>query len=137
MNYIKLLNEFTQKKEGGLKMKVFITGASGYIGGSVAKTLIDAGHCVYGLVRNQTKVAALQQLGIKPVVGTLDDPSLLKKYTQCSDVVINAANADHLDAVKTFIEALRGTGKSFIHTSGSSVIGDDALGDRGSKVACD
>ena len=117
-------------------MKVFITGASGYIGGSVAKTLIDAGHCVYGLVRNQTKVAALQQLGIKPVVGTLDDPSL-KKYTQCSDVVINAANADHLDAVKTFIEALRGTGKSFIHTSGSSVIGDDALGDRGSKVACD
>ena len=59
-------------------MKVFITGASGYIGGSVAKTLIDAGHCVYGLVRNQTKVAALQQLGIKPVVGTLDDPSLLK-----------------------------------------------------------
>ncbi|QQZ58980.1 NAD-dependent epimerase/dehydratase family protein [Paenibacillus sonchi] len=110
-------------------MKVFITGASGYIGGSVAKTLVDAGHTVYGLVRNQGKVAPLRQLGIEPVVGTLDDADLLIKYAQCSDAVINNANADHLDTVKTFIEALRGTGKPFVHTSGSSVIGDDAGGD--------
>ncbi|MBT2760294.1 NmrA family NAD(P)-binding protein [Paenibacillus sp. ISL-20] len=43
-------------------MKVFITGASGYIGGSVAKTLVDTGHTVYGLVRNQGKVAHFNNL---------------------------------------------------------------------------
>ncbi|MBJ9987849.1 NAD-dependent epimerase/dehydratase family protein [Paenibacillus sp. S28] len=110
-------------------MKVFITGASGYIGGSVAKTLVDAGHTVYGLIRNQEKVAALQQLGVEPVLGTLNDVDILIKFAQRSDAVINAANADHLASVVTIIGALRGTGKAFIHTSGSSVIGDDALGD--------
>lgn len=43
-------------------MKVFITGASGYIGGSVAKGLLDAGHTVFGLVRNPDKVEALRIL---------------------------------------------------------------------------
>ncbi len=109
-------------------MRVFITGASGYIGGSVAKTLIDAGHTVYGLIRNQGKVGPLQQLGIEPVLGTLDDVDLLIKYAQFSDAVIHSADSDHRAAVETFIEALRGTGKPFIHTSGSSVVGDDARG---------
>lgn len=118
-------------------MKVFITGASGYIGGSVARTLVHNGHTVYGLVRKQEKVAALQQLGIEPVLGTLDDADLLIKYAQCSDAVINTANADHLAAVKTFIGALRGTGKPFVHTSGSSVIGDDARGDSMSEKIYD
>ncbi|PQP85598.1 NmrA family NAD(P)-binding protein, partial [Paenibacillus sp. AR247] len=63
-------------------MKVFITGASGYIGGSVAKTLVDAGHTVYGLIRNQEKVAALQQLGVEPVLGTLNDADILIKFAQ-------------------------------------------------------
>ncbi|MGG4094586.1 MULTISPECIES: NAD-dependent epimerase/dehydratase family protein [Paenibacillus] len=110
-------------------MKVFVTGATGYIGGSVAKVLLDAGHTVYGLVRNRDKIDALQELGITPVLGTLEDTETLTQYAQMSDAVIHTADSDHRLAVETFIEALRGSGKPFLHTSGSSVVGDDARGD--------
>lgn len=110
-------------------MKVFLTGATGYIGGSVAKVLIDAGHEVSGLVRNQEKAALISALGISPVIGTLEDNDLLIQQAQQADAVIHAADSDHRRAVETFIETLKGTGKAFIHTSGSSVVGDDAYGD--------
>ncbi|KZS44221.1 nucleoside-diphosphate sugar epimerase [Paenibacillus glucanolyticus] len=110
-------------------MKVFVTGATGYIGGSVAKVLIDAGHTVYGLVRNPDKIDALKELGIDSVLGTLDDTEVLARYAEQSDAVIHTADSDHRLAVETFILALRGSGKPFLHTSGSSVIGDDARGD--------
>ncbi|WP_251035433.1 NAD-dependent epimerase/dehydratase family protein [Paenibacillus sp. ISL-20] len=60
----------------------------------------------------------------------MDDADLLIKYAQFSDAVIHTADSDHRGAVETFIGALRGTGKSFVYTSGSSVVGDDARGDR-------
>ena len=114
-------------------MKVFVTGATGYIGGSVAKALINAGHEVFGLVRDPNKVAALRNLGVEPVLGDLEDTDLLVKYAQLSDAVINTANSDHSGAVETFIKALQGSGKAFLHTSGSSIVGDDVLGDYESK----
>lgn len=110
-------------------MKVFVTGANGYIGGSVAKTLVNKGHDVFGLVRDPNKMDALRDIGIKPVLGTLEDADLLAEAARSSDAVINAANADHRGAVEAFLESLCGTGKTFIHTSGSSVIGDDAKGE--------
>lgn len=42
--------------------------------------------------------------------------------------MVHTADSDHLASVETFINALRGSGKAFIHTSGSSVVGDDAWG---------
>ncbi|GAB6926540.1 NAD-dependent epimerase/dehydratase family protein [Paenibacillus sp. JCM 10914] len=110
-------------------MKVFVTGATGYIGGSVAKMLLDSGHIVYGLVRNPDKIDALKELGIEPVLGTLEDTDMLTQYAQISDAVVHTADSDHRMAVETFIAALRGSGKPFLHTSGSSVVGDDARGD--------
>ncbi|AWP26424.1 MULTISPECIES: NAD-dependent epimerase/dehydratase family protein [unclassified Paenibacillus] len=118
-------------------MKVFVTGATGYIGGSVAKVLIDAGHTVYGLVRNPDKIDALKELGIDPVLGTLDDTEVLARYAEQSDAVIHTADSDHRLAVETFISALRGSGKPFLHTSGSSVVGDDARGDAVSEQIYD
>ncbi len=110
-------------------MKILVTGATGYIGGSVAKRLVDEGHEVLGLVRDPQKITALSSLGIKPVLGTLEDKTTLTQYALCSDAVIHAADSDHKEAVETIIEALSGSGKIFIHTSGSSVIGDDAKGE--------
>ncbi|KIO75193.1 epimerase [Pedobacter lusitanus] len=110
-------------------MKVFLTGVTGYIGGSVAKILIDAGHQVTGVVRSKEKADAVLSLGITPVIGTLNDTEILITQAKKADAVINTANSDHRIAVETFIEALKGTGKAFIHTSGSSVVGDDARGD--------
>lgn len=110
-------------------MKVFLTGATGYIGGSVAKILIDNGHQVFGLVRNQEKADAVARFGVHPVIGTLEDRHILVENANCADAVIHTANSDHRAAVETFIETLTGTGKVFIHTSGSSVVGDDVLGE--------
>lgn len=114
-------------------MKVFVTGATGYIGGSVAKVLLEAGHVVYGLVRDPNKVEPLKQIGIEPVLGTLEDTEVLTRYAQLSDAVIHTADSDHRTAIETFIAALRGSGKPFLHTSGSSVVGDDARGDSKSE----
>ncbi len=114
-------------------MKILVTGATGFIGGSVAKRLRDEGHEILGLVRDPQKIAALSNLGIKPVLGTLEDKTALTQYALSADAVINAADSDHQDAVETFIKALSGSGKIFIHTSGSSVIGDDAKGEYASE----
>ena len=109
-------------------MNLFITGAGGYIGGSVAAALVAGGHSVRGLTRNARSAEHLSALGIAPVIGTLDDAELLAREARQSDGVINTASADHAGAVQALIAGLAGSGKPLLHTSGSSVIGDDARG---------
>lgn len=109
-------------------MNLFITGATGFVGGSVALRLLAAGHGVRGLVRDSAKAAQLTALGITPVLGGLDDHDLLVREARMSDGVINMANSDHAGAIESLIEGLRDSGKPLLHTSGSSVIGDDARG---------
>ncbi|MBZ9784194.1 NAD-dependent epimerase/dehydratase family protein [Pseudomonas sp. REP124] len=114
-------------------MNVFVTGAAGFIGGSIATGLIQAGHSVTGLVRNAEQADELKALGITPVVGTLDDSALLAEQAKAADAVINAASSDHRGAVEALLDALRGTNKVFLHTSGSSIVGD-ASGGKSSDV---
>jgi nucleoside-diphosphate-sugar epimerase len=109
-------------------MKIFLTGASGYIGGTVALRLAAIGHEVRGLCRTREKAKLLKQLGIEPVVGNLDDNALLEREGVAADAVINAASSDHRACLEALILAMQGSGKVLIHTSGSSVIGDDARG---------
>lgn len=71
----------------------------------------------------------LTSYGIDPVVGELDDLRLLTQEAAKADVVINTANADHRGAVEALIEGLSNSGKRLIHTSGSSIVGDDARGE--------
>jgi len=115
-------------------MKVFCTGASGYIGGSVAADLARIGHQVAGLVRSADKADALRPFGIEPVMGTLDDAAVLSQAADAADVVVNAASSDHKGAVVALLDALAGSGKPFIHTSGSSVIGTRSKGQRSDDV---
>lgn len=109
-------------------MSIFLTGANGYVGGTVALRLIRAGYAIRGLVRDEEKARQVKALGIEPVIGSLDDLDLLSREAVASEAVIHTADSDHLAAVETFIQALAGSGKAFLHTSGSSVIGDDAQG---------
>jgi nucleoside-diphosphate-sugar epimerase len=112
-------------------LKIFVTGASGFIGGSIAAGLVRAGHRVRGLIRNPEHAAELERLGIEPVIGTLDDRALLVAQAQAADAVINAASSDHRAAVEALIDGLAGSGKPFLHTSGSSIVGDASGGEAG------
>ncbi len=110
-------------------MKIFVTGASGYIGGSVAALLATKGHQVRGLVRSAAKADGVRAHGIEPVLGTLDDSALLTAEARAADAVINAADSDHAGAVEALLAGLAGSGKPFIHTSGTSLVGDEAMGE--------
>ncbi|WP_223189399.1 NAD-dependent epimerase/dehydratase family protein [Nonomuraea terrae] len=118
----------------GVPLHVFVTGASGLIGGTVAARLIESGHTVTGLIRDESKAAALTRLGIEPVVGTLDDSEVLTQLARRADGVVNAADSDHRGAVETFIAALAGSGKPLLHTSGSGFVATGTTGERSEEV---
>ena len=109
-------------------MDIFVTGATGFIGGSVAAALVREGHRVRGLVRNQNKAASCEAHGITPVMGTLADHDLLAAEAGKAQAVINAASSDDRGAVDALVAALSGSGKTLIHTSGSSIVADQAMG---------
>ncbi|MFM0522360.1 MULTISPECIES: NAD-dependent epimerase/dehydratase family protein [Caballeronia] len=115
-------------------MNIFITGAGGFIGGSIAAGLARDGHRVRGLIRRAEQADDLKHLNIEPVIGSLDDTDLLVTEARAADAVINAASSDHRAAVETLIGALEGTNKPFLHTSGSSIVGDASGGEASDKI---
>ncbi|WP_069861846.1 SDR family oxidoreductase [Streptomyces malaysiensis] len=113
-------------------MRIFVTGASGWIGSALVPELIDAGHQVIGLARSDSSAAALTAAGAEVVRGTLDDLDVLSTATATADGVIHlafkhdiaftgdyqgAAEADRR-AVDTFADALAGTDRPFVLASG-------------------
>ena len=116
-------------------MKIFITGAAGYIGGSIAEKLGASGHEVTGLAKSGEQVRLLKDRGIAPVAGTLDDPEILMQAAQAADAVINAASADHAGSVVTLVAALERSGKLLVHTTGSAIVADHADGEYAGSAA--
>ncbi|QBD76948.1 NAD-dependent epimerase/dehydratase family protein [Ktedonosporobacter rubrisoli] len=115
-------------------MKIFLTGATGYIGGSVAEKLVARGHHIIGLTRSPERAEQLQERGIEPLLGNLEDKDLLATAAKQVDAVINAADSDNASAVEALLPALEGSGKLFIQTSGSSIVGDKAAGEPGNQI---
>jgi len=115
-------------------MRIFLTGANGFIGGAVASSLIANGHKVRGLVRDKAKAETVAAYGIDAVIGTLDDATLLQAEARAADAVVNTASSDHRGAVEALISALAGSGKPFIHSSGSSIVADLAMGEPSDRI---
>jgi nucleoside-diphosphate-sugar epimerase len=115
-------------------MRIFLTGANGFIGGAVATALIAAGHRVRGLVRDSAKADVVARHGIEPVLGSLDDVTLLRAEAHAADAVVNAASSDHRGAVEALLAGLAGSGKPFIHSSGSSIVADLAMGEPSDRI---
>lgn len=116
-------------------MKVFLTGATGFVGSVVAEKLKGKGHKVSGLARNDEAEAKLLEKNIEVVRGELHDFDVLKNAAREADAVIHTAFShnfdDYNDAVKldrnviaVFAEALAQTNKPLIVTSSSAVLGD-------------
>ncbi len=115
-------------------MKIFVTGATGYIRGSVAERLIASGHQVVGLVRFAESIPLLKDRGIESVLGTLDDQEIITNAAHEADAIIHAASADHQGAVVTLIAALERSGKTLICTTGSGIVADSAAGEYAGSV---
>ncbi|HEV2656408.1 MAG TPA: SDR family oxidoreductase [Ktedonobacteraceae bacterium] len=109
-------------------MRVFVTGATGYIGSAVVRELIGAGHTVVGLTRSDKGAEALKEAGAEVHRGTLDDLDSLRAAAAAVDGVIHlafghnlsdfaAALAADLRAIETMGTALAGTGKPFVTTA--------------------
>ncbi len=116
-------------------MKIFLTGATGYVGSVVAERLKGRGHKIVGLARNDEAGAKLNAKNIEMVRGELSDFAILKNSASEADAVIHTAFShnfeDYNDAVKldrevikNFGEALNQTNKPLIVTSSSAILGD-------------
>jgi len=114
-------------------MRVFVTGASGHMASAIIPELLEAGHEVVGLARSETSAASVAALGATVQLGSLDDLDALRQAATAADGVIHLAfkheemNAgdfegplsDDLLAIEAIGDALAGTGKPFVGTSGT------------------
>jgi nucleoside-diphosphate-sugar epimerase len=119
-------------------MRVFVTGATGFIGSALLPELMQAGHKVLGMTRTEKGAEALAKLGAEVHYGTLEDIASLKAGAAQADAVIHLAfNHDFSRfqanceedrrAIEAMGEALAGTGRPFIGTSGV-LVGNLATG---------
>lgn len=111
-------------------MRVFVTGAAGFIGRATVQELLENGHQVLGLVRNEAQIEAVTKAGAEPHKGDLKDIESLKSGAKAADGVIHlafihdfqdyaGACATDRAAIEAMGEVLAGTGKPLVVASGT------------------
>ncbi len=110
-------------------MRVFVTGATGWVGSALVPELIAAGHQVTGLVRSEQKAEALRVMGAEPLFGSLGDLGTLKQAASQADGVIHLAFGidftrivelaeEDRQAIETFGDVYAGSDRPVLITSG-------------------
>jgi nucleoside-diphosphate-sugar epimerase len=114
-------------------MRVFVTGASGWIGSAAVDELLAAGHDVTGLARSDASAAALQAKGVHVLRGDLDDLAAIASGAEAAEAVLHLANkhdfanpavsnAAERAAVQTIGDVLAGTNRPFLLASGVAAL---------------
>jgi nucleoside-diphosphate-sugar epimerase len=111
-------------------MRVFIGGASGFIGSAVARSLKRRGHQILGSARNSATAERLREAGVEPVRADLSDAESFARAARGADAIIQAASTSDSHApeyeprvASAVLAAIAGTQKTFIVTSGCWVYG--------------
>ena len=113
-------------------MKTLIFGASGYVGRQVTAHLAAAGHDVTGFVRREDAVALMTERGAQAQVGAVTDADLLNTLIDGHDAIVWIAQLmldEEQRVVRAMLERLRGSGKAFIFTSGTSLLSERTDGE--------
>jgi len=115
-----LLCSFAQQYQS-INMKVFVTGASGFIGSAIVKELLAAGHEVTGLARSDESAKAIIDAGAQVIKGDLDDLDSLKRGASTADGVIHTAFIHDFSQYAKAAEA----DKAAIEAMGNALAGSD------------
>lgn len=119
-------------------MRIFVTGASGFIGSAITKDLLEAGHQVLGLARSDSAAQQITAAGAEVHRGSLEDPAALKSGAARADAVIHtafihdfvnyhaAAERDRV-AIEALGEALAGSNRLLVTTSGTALLAPGKL----------
>lgn len=119
-------------------MRVFVTGANGWVGSAIVQELLRTGHQVLGLVRSEESAKALAATGATPLRGALSDLDSLRRGAEQADGIIHTAfgldladiaksSAEEQQAIKTFGEVFAGSDRPIIATSGIGLTPPDRL----------
>jgi nucleoside-diphosphate-sugar epimerase len=116
----------------GKHVRVFVTGATGFIGNAVVGELLEAGHEVEGLARSEASATGLAERGVAVRQGTLDDLDVIHEGATAADGVIHLANKHdwanpdisnraERAAIETISDALVGSDRPFVFASGTGL----------------
>lgn len=127
-------------------MRIFLTGATGFIGSAVLPELLRAGHTVIGMTRSDAGARALEEAGADVYRGTLEEPDSLRRGAEQADAVIHTAFDHDFSrfvencqkdgrAITALGEGLQGSNRPLLITSGTG-LGNAALGQPAIETVC-